>query len=195
MPDSIATPEWAAQAIYGSRSYDLYVIGDMFTRIIEPEAHSWPVNARNFPSILNDAGENEIVFAADFPIPTWTNDKWGMPILNWPSRHAAWTLEECKVYSFWLGVALHKRVEILICERGRDYRKAYGPYFVRIDTGIKGISYYIRGELDLVLEVNYEPYLVIRRNVPETGMWGYDVYLILPDGTPELVHSDTSWST
>lgn len=189
-PDSIQFPKIPAGASYGKPSYDLYIVGDSPVRVLKPPVSPWPDDV-DLTRVVTELLREKVIWPADFMYlaPPEQRTPFSMPE---PSVAASWMREGLRLSELSVTIDDGIDVDIQTCQRRAS---PFGPFFIRLVCEVWGEPEYLRGKLDLILQVNNQVYLVLRNSAPESGGWFYGVYQLFEDKGPELVHADGSWST
>lgn len=181
LPDSIAVGLDLHFPGRRDREFDLYVVGDHEVRMLTPVKGS-QVGEDDFQKAALMAIEDGIFYPFDFPSPKWVEGRPYVP--DFPEAFE-WVSGQTEPVNLEVEISGEYSVKVMNCD----------PFFVRVKTADHVRPFSLRGSLDYFLDVDGSCFMIMRKDRPGTGMWGYLVYRLQPNAMPELVYSDGSWST
>lgn len=206
LPDSIGIRSDAVFPRQIERNSELYVIGEVAVKEYAPTSTSWR-EAADIALVVREALESKAVQLEHFmnlavhlararSMHVKVDSLWSVMRAERSSTQPETLVEllrnESKLIEYSVEVGNGSFIEVRSSQR-KEY--PYGPYFVRVSSPRLTQAVYVPGELDFFLQVDGNPYMVLRHLIAETGAWCYLVYRLYADRRPERVHVDGSWST
>jgi hypothetical protein len=188
LPDSLAIE---TSPPTGERRYagvDIYVAGAASVTVLPLPTSPW-ADADSLLAMMPRLLAGATLHDGDFP-----DDAFERPRLDpWldADRATAWVLAHAELMAGNVEAPGFAGVRLLATEPGArsclDFVVLDGPGWPRpVD---------LEGRLDRLLMIDGVVYVVVVDCQSGTGMWGFEIHAVRPDGSTRRVHADGSWQT